>query len=81
MVSQRTSTPSRIAPPEQLASETGGRYWKSSDLKNLSPRHFLFRRGNLCPQHERTLGYALVFLLLLGLPVAEWLLRRKWGVI
>jgi hypothetical protein len=22
-----------------------------------------------------------VFLLLLGLPIAEWLLRRKWGVI
>jgi hypothetical protein len=23
----------------------------------------------------------IVFLLLLGLPIAEWLLRRKWGVI
>ena len=23
----------------------------------------------------------IVFLLLLGLPIAEWLLRRKWGVV
>jgi len=66
---------------EQLASETGGRYWKSSELKNL-PRDISYSEGGISVRNAKELwNVPIVFLFLLGLPVAEWLLRRKWGVV
>ncbi len=66
---------------EQLASETGGRYWKSSDLKNL-PRDISYSEAGISVRSTKELwDMPIVFLLLLGLPIGEWLLRRKWGVI
>ena len=66
---------------EQLASETGGRYWKSSELKNL-PRDISYSEGGISVRNAKELwNMPIVFLFLLGLPVAEWLLRRKWGVV
>jgi uncharacterized membrane protein len=66
---------------EQLASETGGRYWKSSDLKNL-PRDISYSEAGISVRSTKELwNMPIVFLLLLGLPIGEWLLRRKWGVI
>jgi len=66
---------------EHLASETGGRYWKPSDLKNL-PRDISYSEAGISVRNTKELwDMPIVFLLLLGLPTAEWLLRRKWGVI
>ncbi len=66
---------------EQLASETGGRYRKSSDLKNL-PRDISYSEAGISVRSTKELwDMPIVFLLLLGLPKGEWLLRRKWGVI
>ena len=66
---------------EQLASETGGSYWKSSDLKNL-PRDISYSEAGISVRSTKELwDMPIVFLLLLGLPIGEWLLRRKWGVI
>ncbi len=66
---------------EQLASQTGGRYWKPSDLKNL-PRDISYSEAGVSVRSTRELwDMPIVFLLLLGLPIGEWLLRRKWGVI
>jgi hypothetical protein len=66
---------------EQLASETGGRYWKSSDLKNL-PRDISYSEAGISVRSTKELwDLPIVFVLLLGLPIGEWLLRRKWGVI
>lgn len=66
---------------EQLAVETGGRYWKSSDLKNL-PRDISYSEAGISVRSTKGLwDMPIVFLLLLGLPIGEWLLRRKWGVI
>ena len=66
---------------EQLASETGGRYWKSSDLKNL-PRDISYSEAGISVRSTKELwDMPIVFVLLLGLPIGEWLLRRKWGVI
>ncbi len=66
---------------EQLAAETGGRYWKSSDLKNL-PRDISYSEAGISVRSTKELwDMPIVFLLLLGLPIGEWLLRRKWGVI
>jgi uncharacterized membrane protein len=66
---------------EQLASETGGRYWKPSELKNL-PRDISYSEAGISIRTTKELwNMPIVFLLLLGLPIAEWLLRRKWGVV
>jgi hypothetical protein len=66
---------------EQLSAETGGSYWKSSEVKNL-PRDISYSDGGISVRNTRELwNMPIVFLLLLGLPIAEWLLRRKWGVL
>ena len=66
---------------EQLASETGGRYWKSSELKNL-PRDISYSEAGISVRSIKELwNMPIFFLLLVGLPAAEWLLRRKWGVL
>ncbi len=66
---------------EQLASQTGGRYWKPSELKNL-PRDISYSEAGISVRSTKELwDMPIVFLLLLGIPTAEWLLRRKWGII
>jgi len=66
---------------EQLSAETGGSYWKSSGLKYL-PRDISYSDAGISVRNTRELwNMPIVFLLLLGLPIAEWLLRRKWGVL
>jgi uncharacterized membrane protein len=66
---------------EQLASETGGRYWKPSELKDL-PRDISYSEAGISVRSTKELwDMPIIFLLLLGLPIAEWLLRRKWGVV
>src|SRR3984893_2793413 len=66
---------------KQLASQTGGRYWEPSELKDL-PRDISYSEAGISVHSTKELwGMPIVFLLLLGLPIAEWLLRRKWGVI
>jgi hypothetical protein len=66
---------------EQLASQTGGRYWKLSDLKNL-PRDISYSEAGISVRSTKELwNMPIVFMLLLGLPIIEWLLRRKWGVV
>ncbi|MBV8437823.1 MAG: hypothetical protein JOY95_09960, partial [Silvibacterium sp.] len=64
---------------EQLSSQTGGRYWEPSDLKNL-PRDIAYSEAGISVRTTNELwNMPVVFVLLLGLPIAEWLLRRKWG--
>jgi hypothetical protein len=66
---------------EQLASQTGGRYWEPSELKNL-PRDISYSEAGISVRSTNELwNMPIVFLLLLGPPLTEWLLRRKWGVI
>ncbi|MBA0088542.1 MAG: hypothetical protein HRJ53_26445, partial [Acidobacteria bacterium Pan2503] len=66
---------------EQLATDTGGRYWTPSELKNL-PADVSYSEAGISVRNTKELwDMPMVFLLLLGLPITEWLLRRKWGVI
>jgi len=66
---------------EQLASQTGGRYWEPSGLKNL-PRDIAYSEAGISVRTTNELwNMPIVFVLLLGLPITEWLLRRKWGVV
>jgi hypothetical protein len=66
---------------QQLASQTGGRYWKPSELKDL-PRDISYSEAGISVRSTEELwNMPSVFLFLLGLPIAEWLLRRRWGVV
>jgi uncharacterized membrane protein len=66
---------------EHLAADTGGRYWKPSQLKTL-PRDISYSEAGISVRSTKELwNMPIVLLFLLGLPISEWLLRRKWGVI
>jgi uncharacterized membrane protein len=66
---------------EQLASDTGGRYWNPSQLRNL-PRDISYSEAGISVRSTKELwNLPVVFTLLLLLPVAEWLLRRRWGIV
>ncbi|HEY1985728.1 MAG TPA: hypothetical protein VGG85_09980 [Terracidiphilus sp.] len=66
---------------EQLSSQTGGRYWKPAELKDL-PRDISYSEAGISVRSTKELwDMPAVFILLVGLPVTEWLLRRKWGVV
>jgi hypothetical protein len=66
---------------EQLALDTGGRYWQPSELKNL-PRDISYSEAGISVRSTKELwNMPIVFLVLLGLPILEWLLRRKWGFV
>ncbi|HEV2136108.1 MAG TPA: hypothetical protein VGR47_17855 [Terracidiphilus sp.] len=65
----------------QIATETGGQYWKPSELKNV-PRDISYSEAGISVRSTKELwNMPIVFLLLIGLPSSEWLLRRKWGVL
>lgn len=66
---------------ERLSAETGGKYWKPDDTKKL-PEELTFSEAGLSAREIRDLwNLPAVFLLLAGLRVGEWLLRRKWGAV
>jgi len=66
---------------EQLASETGGRYWKLTELNTL-PRDISYSDAGISIRSTKELwDVPVVFLVILGLPLIEWLLRRKWGIV
>ena len=66
---------------EQLSAQTGGRYWGPSELKDL-PRDISYSEAGISVRTTNELwNMPIVFLLLLELLIAEWLLRRKWGAV
>jgi hypothetical protein len=66
---------------ERLAAATGGRYWRADELHAL-PQAIRASNAGVIEQQLLPLWDApLLFLLLALLKGAEWLLRRRWGVI
>jgi uncharacterized membrane protein len=66
---------------EKLSSETGGRYWKPQDISKL-PGEISYSEAGITVRDTKELwNMPIIFLLLLALRSAEWLLRRKWGVV
>ncbi|MGH9680163.1 MAG: glutamine amidotransferase, partial [Candidatus Acidiferrales bacterium] len=66
---------------EKLSSETGGRYWRPQDISRL-PSEISYSEAGITVRDTKELwDMPIVFLLLLGLASAEWLLRRRWGVV
>jgi uncharacterized membrane protein len=66
---------------EKLSEETGGRYWDQSELDRL-PKEISYSEAGISVRDTKELwDMPVVFLALLGLMSADWLLRRKWGVV
>jgi hypothetical protein len=66
---------------EKLATETGGRYWRPDELSRL-PNEISYSDAGISVRDIKELwNMPVVFLWLLLLMAAEWLLRRKWGVV
>jgi uncharacterized membrane protein len=66
---------------EKLSDETGGRYWEQSQLDRL-PKEISYSEAGISVRDTKQLwDMPAVFLALLGLMSADWLLRRKWGVV
>jgi uncharacterized membrane protein len=66
---------------EKLSDETGGRYWGQDDLGRLAKEISYSEAGISVRDTKELWDMPAVFLLLLGLISADWLLRRKWGVV
>ena len=67
--------------PRKARAETGGRYWTPDDLKNL-PGQIAYSEAGITVRETKPLwDMPAIFLLILALLFAEWLLRRKWGIV
>jgi uncharacterized membrane protein len=65
----------------KLAQETGGKYYTPANAAKLLDE-ISFSEAGLTVRETRDLwNMPIVFLLLLALAAAEWLLRRKWGIV
>jgi uncharacterized membrane protein len=66
---------------EKLSAQTGGRYWRPSELSRL-PGEISYSDAGITVRDTKDLwNMPIVFLIILMLRFSEWLLRRKWGVV
>jgi hypothetical protein len=66
---------------EKLSSETGGRYYKPNEASRLG-KDINYSEAGITVRETRDLwDMPAIFLVIVLLRTAEWLLRRKWGVI
>ncbi len=66
---------------EKLANETGGRYYTARDANRL-PQEISYSEAGITNRETKDLwDMPAIFLVILALRSAEWLLRRKWGVV
>ena len=66
---------------QRLAEQTGGSYWQPSQAAQIPSRIAYSSAGITLHDNLPLWNLPIVFLLLLLVPVAEWFLRRKWGVV
>jgi len=66
---------------ERLATQTGGQYWKPTDLGKLASSIPYSEAGVTMRETRDLWDLPLVFLVLLLLRFSEWWLRRKWGIV
>jgi uncharacterized membrane protein len=80
-VAENFHTGQNVALLKSLAAETGGRYWLPDELDALA-RAIPFTSAGVSVQKFQDLwNMPAVFLTLVLLRMAEWLLRRRWGVV
>jgi len=66
---------------EKLATQTGGRYYKPDQLAKLSSEISYSEAGISVRETRDLWNMPILFLAALVLRSAEWLLRRKWGIV
>jgi uncharacterized membrane protein len=66
---------------ERLASQTGGRYWRPEELSKLAEQIPYSEAGISVRETKELWNLPLIFLTLILLRAAEWLLRRRWGIV
>lgn len=66
---------------EELAASTGGRYMRPGELAGLATAIPYSQAGVTVQQIRELWNMPFAFLLILSLRAAEWLLRRKWGLV
>ena len=65
----------------RLAAQTGGRYWELDELEAL-PGEIRFSEAGITAREILDLwDMPALFLLLVTMRAAEWLLRKRWGVV
>jgi uncharacterized membrane protein len=66
---------------EELASQTGGKYWHPADLSKL-PAEIPYSQAGITMRDTKELwDMPIIFLLVILLRFSEWFLRRKWGIV
>jgi uncharacterized membrane protein len=66
---------------QKLATETGGRYWRRQELSRLASEIPYSEAGITVRETKELWDMPIVFLLIVALRSAEWLLRRRWGFV
>ena len=66
---------------EKLAQQTGGQYWRPDQTRKLGAEISYSEAGITVREVRDLWNMPFLFFALLLLWSAEWLLRRKWGVI
>lgn len=66
---------------EKLAAETGGHYYKPGNARRLAQEISYSEAGITAREMKDLWNMPAVFLAVIALRSAEWLLRRKWGTI
>jgi uncharacterized membrane protein len=66
---------------EKLSQQTGGRYYRPAEASKLSSEISYSEAGITTRETRDLWDMPILFLLALAIRGAEWLLRRKWGVV
>ncbi len=66
---------------EKLSAQTGGRYYKPSEIARLGDEINISEAGITVRETRDLWNMPIIFLAILVLRTGEWLLRRKWGVV
>lgn len=66
---------------QKLAAQTGGRYWQPQQLSRLAGEIAYSEAGITVREAKDLWNMPAVFLLIVALRAAEWLLRRRWGLV
>jgi uncharacterized membrane protein len=66
---------------ERLSSQTGGRYWTPAEMSKLAEQIPYSEAGITVRETKDLWDLPIVFLVLILLRSADWLLRRRWGIV
>ena len=80
-VAENFHTGQNVALLKSLAAATGGRYWSADELPGLARAIPFSNAGVSVRRFQELWNMPVLFLMLMLLRLAEWLLRRRWGVV